>query len=217
MMASCRKRTCAALAGLALIALATPFPADCQEKPLAAPPPAPHSVASKAAPDAAARRATSARPDSGAVAHTHPSAQPQAAASPAHKKTFRQRVRAALKKINPRRLLRQHEYKKAAAKFGTFCKEWEQKLHEREVLNLGKIDWKLRDGYNTGTYTGYGPIETCTTKETPDGFALGELTYEEFTYYLAGRSQRDALHAKPKPQSDTHTTEIFRWDRGKWF
>ena len=27
----------------------------------------------------------------------------------------------------------------------------------------------------------------------------------------------EARHAAPKTVSDTHTTEIFRWDNGKWF
>ncbi|HYB89749.1 MAG TPA: hypothetical protein VEC38_01760 [Candidatus Binataceae bacterium] len=126
-------------------------------------------------------------------------------------------MKAALTKISPKRLLQDREYKKAATNFVTFCKDWEQRLRDRETFNLTSIVWKFRDGFETAQYTGYSNVETCTTKETDSGFALGKLTYEEISYYLAGKTRDEALHAKPQPTGKTHTTEIFRWDKGKWF
>jgi hypothetical protein len=40
---------------------------------------------------------------------------------------------------------------------------------------------------------------------------------QEYTYYLSGKSQDEARHAAPKTINDVRTTEIFRWEKGKWF
>ena len=143
---------------------------------------------------------------------------PAASASPtAKKKTLRQEVRALVTKYAPERLKRDLEFKKAAALFPDFCHHWEQDLHEREMNNLSKLKFNLKDGFQTATYTAYGKVAACESHQSKDGYSIGKLTYEEFIYYLAGKSEDEARHALPKAISDTRTTEIFRWDNGKWF
>ena len=44
-----------------------------------------------------------------------------------------------------------------------------------------------------------------------------QLSYEEFIYYVVGKTKEQARIALPKTISDTHTTEIFRWENNKWF
>src|SRR5207302_2041066 len=99
--------------------------------------------------------------DSGKTAAASPStaAQPDAQASPAAKKSVKKKVKAALQKANPLRLVRDREFKKASAVFPAFCKDWERKLHDRELNNESHIAWQQKDGWQTGTYTGYGPVQ----------------------------------------------------------
>lgn len=142
---------------------------------------------------------------------------PGAAASPAAKKTLRQKVKALVAQLTPDRIERDIEYKKASVLFPDFCKHWQQDLHDRETNNLSKLKFTMKDGFETTTYTAYGKIAACETHQSKDGYSIGKITYEEFEYYLAGKSEDEARHAQPKPILDTHTTEIFRWDNGKWF
>lgn len=142
---------------------------------------------------------------------------PAASASPAAKKTLGQRVKALVAKYTPERVKRDLEFKKAAALFPDFCRHWEQDLREREANNLAKLKFILKDGFQTATYTGYGKVNGCESHQSRDGYSIGKITYEEFVYYLAGRSENEARHALPKTISDTRTTEIFRWDKDKWF
>lgn len=141
----------------------------------------------------------------------------ESGAQPAGKKTVRQKVKAALHKINPMRLLRDKEFKKASVLFPAFCKDWEHKLHDREVNNQKNIAWQAKDGYETGTYVGYGQVNYCEAHQSSDGFSIGKLKYDEVKYYLVGKTRDDAAHAKPQIQDTTATTELFRWDKGKWF
>jgi hypothetical protein len=152
-----------------------------------------------------------------AYADPPPAAAPAASASPAAKKPLHHRIRKALAKIIPDRVERDIEFKTASAEFPDFCKHWEQDLHDREVNNLSKLEFVPKEGYETATYTGYGKIAECESHQSRDGYSIGRITYEEFVYYIAGKSQDEALHTPPKILSDTHTTEIFRWDNGKWF
>jgi hypothetical protein len=149
-------------------------------------------------------------------AQSEPAA-PDAAASPVPKKTLRQKVRAIVAQITPDRIKRDIEFRKASALFPQFCEHWGQDLHDREVNNLSNLKFVPKDGYETTTYTGYGKISGCESHQSKDGYSIGKITYEEFVYYLAGKSEDEARHAPPKPISDLHTTEIFRWDNGKWF
>ena len=161
------------------------------------------------APNAPASAASVAAPDSIAPAAT--------AASPAAKKTLGQKVKSLVAKLTPDRIKRDIEFRKASALFPDFCKHWEQDLHEREVNNLSKLQFVPKEGYETATYTGYGKVAGCESHQSKDGYSIGKISYEEFVYYIAGKSEDEARHAQPKTVSDTHTTEIFRWDNGKWF
>ena len=129
-------------------------------------------------------------------------------------KTLRSKVKAAINKV---RALRDKEFQKAAALFPSFCKDWERKLHDREVNNQSHIAWQMKDGWETGTYTGYSPVEQCECHQSTDGYSIGKVKYDEFKYYIVGKTTDDAKHAKPKITDDTATTELFRWDKEKWF
>ena len=142
---------------------------------------------------------------------------PDAAASPAAKKTLRQKVKALVARYTPDRIKRDLEFKKAAALFPDFCRHWAQDLRDRETDNLSKLKFSLKDGFETATYTAYGKIAGCESHQSKDGYSIGKITYEEFIYYLVGKSEDEARRAVPRTISDTHTTEIFRWDNGKWF
>jgi len=142
---------------------------------------------------------------------------PGASASPAAKKTLQQQVNTLIARITPERLKRDIEFKKASALFPGFCKHWEEDLREREIDNLQKLRFFQKDGYETATYTGYGKVGQCESHQSKDGYSIGKISYEEFIYYIVGKSEDEARHAAPKTVSDTHTTEIFRWDNGKWF
>ncbi len=145
-----------------------------------------------------------------------------ASASPADtssspKKTLKQRVKALVEKLTPERIVRNREFKVASAQFPDFCKHWEQNLHDREVDNLAKLNFSQKDGFETATYTGYGKIAGCESHQSKDGYSIGKLQYEEFIYYVVGKTKEEARSAAPKAISDTHTTEIFRWENNKWF
>jgi hypothetical protein len=130
---------------------------------------------------------------------------------------LREELRDVARKFNPVSLVARRRYEKASATFPAFCHDWEQKLHERESNNLDHLEWKLRDGYETATYVGYGNIKSCDCKMSKEGLPIGKLTYHEMTYYLAGKTIDEAKHAKPKAVSDTPTLEIFSWEKSKWF
>jgi hypothetical protein len=142
---------------------------------------------------------------------------PDAQASPAAQKSLRKRVKAVLQKVNPMRLLRDREYQKASAEFPDFCKDWGRKLHDREVNNQNHIAFQEKDGWETASYTGYGPVQKCECHQSKDGYSIGKVTYDEFRYYLVGKTTDDAKHATPKVTDSTATTELFRWDKEKWF
>ena len=182
--------TGAAIAALAFAALLVVSPAHAQSQ-------------------AATQASPASEPDGAAV--------PGASASPAAKKTIRQKVKALVAKLTPDRIKLDLEFKKAAALFPDFCKHWEQDLRDRETNNLSRLKFSLKDGFETATYTAYGKVAGCESHQSKDGYSIGKITYEEFLYYLVGKSEDEARHATPKTVSDTHTTEIFRWENGKWF
>lgn len=142
---------------------------------------------------------------------------PQAEAWPARKRSVKERLSAALSKAEPPGRLRKREYKQAETAFPAFCRRWERLLHERELNNLGHIEWRPRAGYQTGFYTGYSGIKSCACKRSAAGFAIGKLTYQEMKYYVVGRTPEEARRVKPTVVELTPTTELFRWDHGKWF
>lgn len=108
------------------------------------------------------------------------------------------------------------EYLIAASRFPAFCQKWGRFLRQRKVNDVHHIHWQARKGWETGTYIGYSKIRSCTCEDVR-GFAIGKLTYNEVTYYVAGKTKEQAEHAKPRLTGITETTEIFRWDHGKWF
>ncbi|MGO9453503.1 MAG: hypothetical protein ACLQDV_21020 [Candidatus Binataceae bacterium] len=138
-------------------------------------------------------------------------------ASTPTKKTLSQKMTAAVTKINPERVMRDREYREAAVLFPGFCKDWEQKLRDREVNNLQHIIWRLENGFETALYTGYSTVESCEAHQSTDGYSIGKLTYEEYHYLIKAKSIYEAKTTKATPVEDMHTTEIFRWDKGKWF
>ena len=169
---------------------------------------------------AASAHAQSQAPDETASTSSIPAdsaALTAAAVSPGTKKTLGQKVKALVAKLTPDRIKRDIEFRKASALFPDFCKHWEQDLHDRETNNLSNLKFVPKEGYETATYTAYGKIAACESHQSKDGYSIGKITYEEFQYYIVGRSEAEARHAAPKTVSDTHTTEIFRWDNGKWF
>lgn len=138
-------------------------------------------------------------------------------ASPPAKKSLEQRVKSIVQKLTPERIKRNREFKQAAVQFPDFCKHWEQDLHERELNNVAKLNFSLKAGFETATYTGYGKITGCESHQSKDGYSIGKLSYEEFIYYVVGKTREGARSDAPKTISDTHTTEIFRWENKKWF
>jgi hypothetical protein len=138
-------------------------------------------------------------------------------AAPAAKHaTIREKIKSIVDKI-PGRIEMDREFKIASAVFPSFCQHWQQDLQDRETNNRNHLSFTEKDGYETATYTGYGKIEECESHQSKQGFSIGRITYEEFEYYVVGKTQDDAVHAVPKTVSDTHTTELFRWDHEKWF
>ena len=134
-----------------------------------------------------------------------------------HDPGLQQQTNAVLTALSPERQRLNREYQEAAALFPPFCKDWEQKLRDREANNIEHIMWKLENGFETALYTGYSQVESCETHQSPQGFSIGKLSYEEFHYLIKEKTLEEAKHAKGARVDDTHTTEIFRWDKGKWF
>jgi len=137
--------------------------------------------------------------------------------SPSGGRSLKQRVKSMVERLTPERIKRNREFKMAAATFPDFCKHWEQNLRDREVNNLHKLNFSEKAGFETATYTGYGKIVGCESHQSKDGYSIGKLSYEEFVYYIVGKSKEEARSAVPKAISDLHTTEIFRWENNKWF
>jgi hypothetical protein len=168
------------------------------------------SQVSGAGPEIAASDAQAAIPPQSEIAST-------GGTSPTANKTLRQRVKSMVEKLTPERIKRNREFKVAFATFPDFCKHWEQNLRDREVNNVAKLNFSMKDGFETATYTGYGKIVGCEAHQSKDGYSIGKLSYEEFIYYIVGKTKEEARSAAPKAISDLHTTEIFRWENNKWF
>ncbi|MDB5108378.1 MAG: hypothetical protein JWM69_1319 [Candidatus Binatus sp.] len=132
-------------------------------------------------------------------------------------KTLRQRVTSMVEKLTPERIKRNREFKVASTTFPDFCKHWEQNLRDRERYNLAKLNFSEKEGFETATYTGYGKILGCEAHQSKDGYSIGKLSYEEFIYYIVGKTKEEARSGAPKAISDLHTIEIFRWENKKWF
>jgi hypothetical protein len=130
---------------------------------------------------------------------------------------MRGNVTAMIQKMDPLRTAYEQRFKLAAAKFPAFCRDWQLKLEERTRWGLSQIKWHRDQGLESGTYTGYSAVNSCTTKMSKNGIAIGKLSYDEYTYSLSGKSVDEAKHAQPKQVSTMRTLEIFRYDHNKWF
>jgi len=130
---------------------------------------------------------------------------------------LQQKTKDVLATLSPERRRLDKEYQEAAALFPSFCKDWERKLRDREANNIEHLVWKLENGFQTALYTGYSKVESCESHQSPQGFSIGKLSYEEFHYLMKGKTADEAKQTKGTQVDDTHTTEIFRWDKGKWF
>ena len=126
-------------------------------------------------------------------------------------------VKAEMKKFIFHSSAEEARYNQAAAKFPSFCHEWQRMLHDRETNSLDHLVWETRGGIETTTYTGYGAVDSCETKESVEGVPIGKLSYMEMIYDLEGKTPDEARQATPKILHQTHTLEIFSWDKNKWF
>jgi hypothetical protein len=141
----------------------------------------------------------------------------QAPISPKEEKKLRREARSQEKKLVSEREKLDREFKKASEKFPEFCKHWEQNLRDRERDNRLKLVFTEKDGVHTATYVGYGEVKTCESHQSKDGFSIGKITYEEFTYNLSGKTHEEAVAAEKTTIGNVHTTEIFRWEKNEWF
>ena len=157
---------------------------------------------------------------------SNPSASASSVATPEQKPSdlkalndpaLQQKTKDVLTTLSPERRRLDSEYQQAAAVFPSFCKDWEQKLRDREANNIEHLMWKLENGFETALYIGYSSVESCETHQSPQGFSIGKLSYEEFHYLIKEKTLDEAKHSKGTKVDDTHTTEIFRWEKGKWF
>jgi hypothetical protein len=126
-------------------------------------------------------------------------------------------VKSEMKKFIFHSPAEEARYDTAAAKFPDFCNEWQRMLRDRESNNLSHLIWQTQGGVETTTYTGYGQLDDCETKESVEGVPIGKISYMEMIYNLAGKTPDEARHAPPKMIHETHTLEIFSWEKDKWF
>ena len=126
-------------------------------------------------------------------------------------------VKAEMKKFTFHSPEEERRYNLAAGKFPGFCHDWERMLRDRETNSLAHLIWVTHGGIESTTYTGYGQIDSCETKESVEGVPIGKLSYMEMIYDLEGKTPEQARQAPPKILHQTHTLEIFSWDKNKWF
>jgi hypothetical protein len=126
-------------------------------------------------------------------------------------------MQSTAQKLSPVMMRALKEFQVASASFPDFCRDWARKLSVREHDNQTHIKWEMRDGVETGSYVGYGAIDSCTCKEANNGVAVGVLTYKEFNYTVTGKSVEEARHATPHATTVVPTREIFAYEKGKWF
>ncbi|HEY2106011.1 MAG TPA: hypothetical protein VGH29_09520 [Candidatus Binataceae bacterium] len=170
----------------------------------------------KSAPPAAAASTDSGSTDSGAAARSDSSSKPGSSVKSDSPPSDQYASHVALKTFETPPPSGDPKFDNAALAFPDFCRDWQRKLHDRELNNLENISWKDQNGWKTATYVSYSPVKTCNCKRSTGGVPIGELTYQETELYLAGRTVEEARHASPKPVGITNTTEIFRWNKSKW-
>jgi hypothetical protein len=103
-----------------------------------------------------------------------------------------------------------------AAAFQGFCDNWMHGLEQRAQGNAAQIKWEAGPEGVLGTYVGYAPEHTCTTKTGTKSVVVGKIDYREVVYEKHGPSISDAEHSAPRVREATEVTEIFRYSGGKW-
>jgi hypothetical protein len=168
-------------------------------------------------PVAPAKLAQASLPATAVAASTSPATVDVASTSPVLKGLNGNGMEGAAQTLNPAMMRALKEFQVASASFPDFCRDWARKLSVREHDNLGNIKWAVHDGVETGSYVGYGSIDSCTCKQASNGVAVGILTYKEFDYTLTGKSVEEAKHTTPHATTVVPTREIFAYEKGKWF
>ena len=168
-------------------------------------------------PVAPAKLAQASLPATAVAASTSPATVDVASTSPVLKGLNGNGMEGAAQTLNPAMMRALKEFQVASASFPDFCRDWARKLSVREHDNLGNIKWAMHDGVETGSYVGYGSIDSCTCKQASNGVAVGILTYKEFDYTLTGKSVEEAKHTTPHATTVVPTREIFAYEKGKWF
>ena len=168
-------------------------------------------------PVAPAKPVQASLPATAVAASTSPATVDVASTSPVLKGLNGKGMEGAAQTLNPAMMRALKEFQVASASFPDFCRDWARKLSVREHDNLGNIKWAMHDGVETGSYVGYGSIDSCTCKQASNGVAVGILTYKEFDYTLTGKSVEEAKHTTPHATTVVPTREIFAYEKGKWF
>jgi len=168
-------------------------------------------------PVAPAKPVQASLPATAVAASTSPATVDVASTSPVLKGLNGNGMEGAAQTLNPAMMRALKEFQVASASFPDFCRDWARKLSVREHDNLGNIKWAMHDGVETGSYVGYGSIDSCTCKQASNGVAVGILTYKEFDYTLTGKSVEEAKHTTPHATTVVPTREIFAYEKGKWF
>jgi hypothetical protein len=71
-----------------------------------------------------------------------------------HDPALQQQTKDVLTTLSPERRRLDREFQQASALFPAFCKDWEQKLRDREANNIEHLELKLENGFETALYTG---------------------------------------------------------------
>ncbi len=100
--------------------------------------------------------------------------------------------------------------------FRTFCREWMEKLADRERRNEGLIEWQAGENFVLGSYVGYTRDHTCIVDAAQSNAPVGKISYLEIKYEKRGATQGDAQIDRPHPVETTEVTEFFRYGDGNW-
>jgi hypothetical protein len=107
----------------------------------------------------------------------------------------------------------------AQRNFGAFCREWIDKLDERERHNLAHAARVQQGDQIVIVYTGYGDV-VLSCESRPTGIAgspfLGKLVYHEQWLRKAGSSRDAALEQRAQVLRQIEVIEFFHYDGAHW-